>query len=86
MTASKLKIAFAMAEAMSAARGINITFLDEVFENLSEDNIEVVISLIKYIYEHKTLFLITHQKSLPLSNVKVWQVEKTNGLTSINPL
>lgn len=81
-----LAMAFAMSEAMSAARGINITFLDEVFENLSEDNIEVVISLIKHIYEHKTLFLITHQKSLPLSNVKVWQVEKTNGLTSINPL
>ena len=78
-----LAMAFAMFESMSAARGINIAFLDEVFESLSSDNIEIVISLIKHIFESKTLFLITHHDSLPLSHSKILQVEKQNGLTSL---
>lgn len=81
-----LAMAFAMFESMSAARGINIAFLDEVFESLSSDNIEIVISLIKHIFESKTLFLITHHDSLPLSHSKILQVEKQNGLTSIKQL
>lgn len=81
-----LAMAFAMFESMSAARGINIAFLDEVFESLSSDNIEIVISLIKHIFENKTLFLITHHDSLPLSHSKILQVEKQNGLTSIKQL
>lgn len=81
-----LAMAFAMFESMSAARGINIAFLDEVFESLSSDNIEIVISLIKHIFESKTLFLITHHDSLPLSHSKILQVEKQNGLTSLKQL
>lgn len=81
-----LAMAFAMFESMSAARGINIAFLDEVFESLSSDNIEIVISLIKHIFENKTLFLITHHDSLPLSHSKILQVEKQNGLTSLKQL
>lgn len=81
-----LAMAFAMFESMSAARGINIAFLDEVFESLSSDNIEIVISLIKHIFESKTLFLITHHDSLPLSHSKLLQVEKQNGLTSLKQL
>lgn len=81
-----LAMAFAMFESMSAARGINIAFFDEVFESLSSDNIEIVISLIKHIFENKTLFLITHHDSLPLSHSKILQVEKQNGLTSLKQL
>lgn len=81
-----LAMAFAMFESMSAARGINIAFLDEVFESLSSDNIEIVISLIKHIFENKTLFLITHHDSLPLSHSKILQVEKQNGLTFLKQL
>lgn len=81
-----LAMAFAMFESMSAARGINVAFLDEVFESLSSDNIEIVISLIKHIFDHKSLFLITHHDSLPLSHSKILQVEKHNGLTTIKQL
>lgn len=76
-----LAMAFAMFESMSAARGINMAFLDEVFESLSSDNIEVVTNLIRKIFNDKTLFLITHHDSIPLSHSKILQVEKHNGLT-----
>lgn len=52
-------MAFAMNEALTASKGINLAFLDEVFESLSSDNIEIVTSLIRYIFKEKTLFLIT---------------------------
>lgn len=81
-----LAMAFAMFESMSAARGINIAFLDEVFESLSSDNVEIVLNLIRHIFENKTLFLITHHDSLPLSHSKILQVEKQNGLTSLKQL
>lgn len=76
-----IAMAFAMNEALTASKGINLAFLDEVFESLSSDNIEVVISLIRHTFSGKTLFLITHHDSLPLSNTKILQVEKVNGLS-----
>lgn len=76
-----IAMAFAMNEALTASKGINLAFLDEVFESLSSDNIEVVISLIRHTFSDKTLFLITHHDSLPLSNTKILQVEKVNGLS-----
>ena len=74
-----IAMAFAMNEALTSSKGINIAFLDEVFESLSQDNIELIISLINTIFEGKTLFLISHHDSLPLSKSKVLQVEKLNG-------
>lgn len=74
-------MAFAMNESLTASKGINLAFLDEVFESLSSDNVEVVTSLIRHTFANKTLFLITHLDSLPLSNTKILQVEKVNGLS-----
>lgn len=79
-------MAFAMNESLTMSKGINLAFLDEVFESLSSDNVEVVTSLIRYTFADKTLFLITHLDSLPLSNTKILQVEKVNGLSSYNLL
>lgn len=76
-----IAMAFAMNEALTASKGINLAFFDEVFESLSSDNIEVVISLIRHTFSDKTLFLITHHDSLPLGNTKILQVEKVNGLS-----
>ena len=77
-----IAMAFAMNEVLTASKGINIAFLDEVFESLSSDNIEVVVSLVKHVFNGKTLFLITHHESLPLSNCRTMMVEKVNGLSS----
>lgn len=76
-----LAMAFSMNTLMSQAHGINIAFLDEVFESLSSDNIEIVINLIKRVYKDKTLFLITHQDSLPISNSRVLRVRREKGLS-----
>ena len=81
-----IAMAFAMNESLTASKGINIAFLDEVFESLSQDNIEVVVSLIKHVFQDKSLFLITHQESLPLSNSKILQVEKSDGLSNYKVL
>lgn len=76
-----IALAFAMNEVLTVSQGFNVTFLDEVFESLSPDNIEIVASLIKQIYADKTLFIITHQDTLPMGNVKVLQVKKGKGLS-----
>ena len=76
-----ISMAFAMNQALTISKGINIAFLDEVFESLSSDNIELVIQLVKEVYKDKTLFLISHHDSLPFSNVKILEVEKRNGLS-----
>lgn len=75
-----LAIAFAMNDIMSQSKNINIAFLDEVFESLSQNNIEIVSELIRKIYKNKTLFLITHQESLPIST-RVLKVNRVRGIS-----
>lgn len=76
-----LAMAFAMNEVMTKAKGINIAFLDEVFENLSSEYVDLVIGLIRKIYQDKTLYLISHQESLPIPNARVLTVTRERGLS-----
>lgn len=76
-----LAMAFAMNEVVYSLKGINITFLDEVFESLSEDNIEIVVTLLRHIYKDRSLFLITHLSSLPLGNSRLLKVSRIKGLS-----
>ena len=76
-----LALAFAMNEMISQSKGINIVFLDEVFENLSSEYIEVVSGLIQKIYKHKTLFLISHHDSLPIANAHTLNVTRVKGIS-----
>lgn len=76
-----LAMAFAMNEVMTKAKGINIAFLDEVFENLSSEYVDIVIGLIRKIYKDKTLYLISHQDSLPIPNAKILMVTRKKGLS-----
>lgn len=76
-----LIMAFAMNELVSYSKGFNITFLDEVFENLSYDNIELVITMIRKIFKDKTLFLISHHDNLPIGNSKVIAVHREKGIS-----
>lgn len=78
-----LAMALAMNEALTAARGINIAFLDEVFEGISDDVLEVAINLISKVFENKSLFLISHHQSLPLHKARIMQVVKQDGLSKI---
>lgn len=80
-TLVNLAMAFAMNEVMTKAKGINIAFLDEVFENLSSEYVDLVIGLIRKIYKDKTLYLISHQESLPIPNARVLTVTREIGLS-----
>ena len=76
-----LAMAFAMNQVVLSIRGVNITFLDEVFESLSEDNVEIVISLLRHIYKDRSLYLISHLSSIPLGNSRVIKVSRVKGLS-----
>lgn len=80
-TLVNIAMAFAMNEVMTKAKGINIAFLDEVFENLSSEYVDLVIGLIRKIYRDKTLYLISHQESLPIPNARVLTVTRERGLS-----
>lgn len=80
-TLVNIAMAFAMNEVMTKAKGINIAFLDEVFENLSSEYVDLVIGLIRKIYKDKTLYLISHQESLPIPNAMVLTVTREMGLS-----
>ena len=76
-----LAMAFSMNTMIGRAQGVNISFLDEVFDSLSADKVEIVVELIKKIYKGKTLFLITHLDSLPISNAHTIRVVNDKGLS-----
>lgn len=80
-TLVNIAMAFAMNEVITKAKGINIAFLDEVFENLSSEYVDLVIGLIRKIYKDKTLYLISHQESLPIPNARVLTVTRERGLS-----
>lgn len=80
-TLVNIAMAFAMNEVMTKAKGINIAFLDEAFENLSSEYVDLVIGLIRKIYRDKTLYLISHQESLPIPNARVLTVTRERGLS-----
>lgn len=81
-----LTMCLALHETLTMSKGINILLLDEVFENLDRDNIELVISLIKTLSEGKTVFLISHIENLPFGNCRTLEVSKNNGQTHYSHL
>lgn len=81
-----LTMCLALHETLTLSKGINILLLDEVFENLDSDNIELVISLIRNLSEGKTVFIISHIQNLPFGNCKALEVCKNNGQTHYSHL
>ena len=79
-----LAMAFAVNQLVTTDLGLNIAFLDEIFENLSEDKIDVVVNLIRHIYKDKSLFIITHQDTLPIPSSKTLYTKRNKGLSSYN--
>ena len=70
-----------MEECLSGSKGINVGLLDEVFECVSCDKIELVIKVIKEILKGKWLFLIRDEEWLGLWNSKMVEVEKMKGVS-----
>lgn len=78
-----IAMAFSLHKIVTDTNKINILFLDELFESLSEDNIEKVIPLLKQMSDGKALFLITHHSSLPINGAKIVNISSKEGLTYI---
>lgn len=76
-----LAMALAMNLVVANKHNINLAFMDEVFESLSADNIDIVVQLLRSVYKEKNLFLITHHESLPLGNLRTLHVSQVNGLS-----
>ena len=60
---------------ISDLRPVNIMFLDEPFESLGNDEIEIVADLVQEKARDKSLFLITHHQSFNPINVNDITVE-----------
>jgi DNA repair exonuclease SbcCD ATPase subunit len=77
-----IAMAFAMHEMTTKAKHINVLFLDEVFEHLDNENIEIITSLIRKVSnDNRSVYIITHQESLPLSNAHTIKLDYHKGLT-----
>ena len=59
--------------------------VDELFENLDKANIEIVMDLVKYIGNGKSIYIITHQENFSISGSNTIKVKKDNGITTIIP-
>lgn len=81
-TLCNFAMALAMHEALTLSKGINLMLFDEVFESLDKENVELVTELIKKYSVGKSIFIITHLDSVPLSNLKILQVTKEKGLSN----
>lgn len=76
-----LSMAFATHMMTTESMGINILFLDEVFENLDSECVDLVVSLIRKMAVGKSVYVITHKDSLPIGNASIIVLDYINGLT-----
>lgn len=56
-------VALAIHDVISKLRPTNIVFMDEPFESLDEENVEIIEEIIESKAKGKSLFLITHKKT-----------------------
>jgi DNA repair exonuclease SbcCD ATPase subunit len=73
--------AFAMHDLISAKTEFNILIMDEIFEGLDIENIDITFDLIRTKAEGRSVYVITHSQHVDSLNVKYLGVEKVNGTT-----
>lgn len=60
---AKVAVCFAVNKSLQASKPINILLLDELFESLDPENVEVVANIIKDEAKNKSVHVITHHQS-----------------------
>lgn len=75
-------VAFAIHELVSHDN-INLLVLDEVFESLSENNIELVSSIIEDKAKDKSVYLITHLSDFVSQNSEILEISYDNTTTRL---
>lgn len=77
-------IAFAIHDVISKIRPTNILFMDEPFESLGVDEIEIIEELVETKSKGKSLYLITHHESFNPRNVNEIKVTRKKGISKIS--
>jgi len=77
-------LALALNDTVNSIKPTNLLFMDEVFESLDEDNIEVVGDLITNKAKNKSIHLITHQSKFSPNNTHKTYVTLEEGRTQLS--
>jgi DNA repair exonuclease SbcCD ATPase subunit len=74
---------FAAHDIVQDSKPTNILWMDEIFESLDEDDIELINELILSKSSNKSVFLVTHRKEFIPINAKVIRLKLVNSFTEI---
>lgn len=74
-------LAFSINDVTTKVKPINVLFFDEVFESLSDENVEIVSNLIAQKSKDRSVHLITHHSKFIPNNAKVVQLALKDGVT-----
>ena len=75
--------AFAIHDVVNEGRECNLLVLDEVFESLDKNNIEIVTELIQDKARNKALYLVTHIDGFVPTNSHIIKIHFKDGVTSL---
>lgn len=75
--------AFSIHDVIADTKNCSLLVMDEVFESLDRDNIEIMTELIQDKAQYKCLYLVTHQTEFNPTNANIIQVEYANGISSV---
>lgn len=82
--AVNIATAFAVHDIVSEGKICNLLIMDELFESLDKDNVEIMSELIQDKAKDKSLFLITHNPQFSPTNANIININYKHGFTSID--
>ena len=75
--------AFAIHDIVSDTKECMLLVMDEVFESLDKDNIEIMTDLIQDKAQTKCLYLVTHRAEFNPTNANIIQIDYVDGITTV---
>lgn len=75
--------AFAIHDIVSDTKECSLLVMDEVFESLDKDNIEIMTELIQDKAQNKCLYVVTHRAEFNPTNTNLILIGYQNGVTSM---
>jgi len=76
--------AFAIHDVVADSKECSLLVMDEVFESLDRDNIEIMAELIQDKAQTKCLYLVTHRAEFNPTNANIILVDYTDHITSLS--
>lgn len=75
--------AFAIHDVVSDNKACSLLVMDEVFESLDKDNIEIMTDLIQDKAQSKCLYLVTHRAEFNPTNANIIRIDYSDGITTV---